>query len=151
MTTNQTPLLTPAQLQISNTYQMALALATSASKLSDERKPTAYVRLQQPYYEMKSPSSSSSSQGHSESDKLKPDGVRGRWWQETLRGVAAVEGLNFGIVRSSAWYGPGTWDAEVVPRLVAGHVYQYLEEEMKFLYKWVYLAGLIPSNPPART
>lgn len=81
------------------------------------------MRLHQPFYEMKS---SSSSHGHAEADKLKPDGNRGRWWHEALRGIAATPGLNTGIIRCAAWYGPGTWDFEVVPRLVAGHVYKYL-------------------------
>lgn len=119
-----------AQIQISHTYQLALALATSAAKLG-ARKPAAYVRLHQPFYDMKN-------SPQTETDRLKPDGVRGRWWHETLRGIAAVaaaEDLNFGIVRCAAWYGPGTWDSEVVPRLVVGHVYHYLQEEMKFLYK----------------
>lgn len=80
------------------------------------------MRLQQPFYDMKSLPGA----GHSESDKLKPDGVRGRWWHETLRGIAQIPGLNFGVVRSAAWYGPGVWDTEVVPRLVVGHVYSYL-------------------------
>ncbi|EKD00112.1 hypothetical protein A1Q2_05575 [Trichosporon asahii var. asahii CBS 8904] len=110
-------------LQISNTYQTALSLATSAANLPDEQKPLAWVRLHQPFYEMKS---SSSSHGHTEADKLKPDGNRGRWWHEALRGIAAIPGLNTGIIRCAAWYGPGTWDFEVVPRLVAGHVYKYL-------------------------
>lgn len=80
--------------------------------------------------------------GYKESDgeKLRPDGVRGRWWHETLRGIgklaaAAGGSLNFGVIRCGAWYGPGVFEGDVVPRLVVGHVYQYLKEEMKFLYK----------------
>ena len=78
----------------------------------------------------------SSSAGHSEIAELRPDGVRGRWWHEVLRGLARVQGLNTGVVRCGAWYGPGTWEGQVVPRLVVGHVYKYLKEQMKFLYKW---------------
>lgn len=73
---------------------------------------------------------------HTENDKLKPDGIRGRWWHETLRGLSRVD-LDIAVIQCAAWYGPGTWDAEVVPRLVVGHVYSYLKEDMKFLYKWV--------------
>lgn len=77
----------------------------------------------------------SSSAGHAETADLRPDGTRGRWWHEVLRGLAKVEGLNTGVVRCGAWYGPGTWEGEVIPRLVAGQIYQYLKEEMKFLHK----------------
>ena len=64
---------------------------------------------------------------------MRPDGVRGRWWHETLRGLAQLRdgkqgagGLNVGAVQAAAWYGPGSWGGEVAPRVVVGHVYQYL-------------------------
>jgi hypothetical protein len=72
---------------------------------------------------------------------MRPDGVRGRWWHETLRGLARMRelsqggegaaqgdgaGLNVGAVQAAAWYGPGSWGGEVAPRVVVGHVYQYL-------------------------
>lgn len=112
------------QTQISNTHSLALSLATSA--LEPAVRPKAYIRLTYSYYEMKSLASSSA--GHTESADLKPDGVRGRWWHETLRGLGALreKGLNVGVIRAGAWYGPGMWGGEVVPRLVAGQVYQYL-------------------------
>jgi hypothetical protein len=78
---------------------------------------------------------SSSSRGHGEDTDLRPDGARGRWWHEVLRGlgrVASAEneglglGLNVGVIRCGAWYGRGTWEGEVIPRVVAGHVYSYL-------------------------
>lgn len=118
------PAPTHTQIQISNTYQLALALATSATKLAPAARPRAYVRLQQPFYEMKS--APVSAPGHSEKDKLKPDGIRGRWWHETLRGIAKLDALNFGIVRCAAFYGSGAWDVQICPRLVCGHVYSYL-------------------------
>ena len=93
----------------------------------------AYVRLTFPFYEMKSLPSSSA--GHTEAADLRPDGVRGRWWHEALRGLGSVEALNTGVVRCGAWYGRGTWEGEVVPRLVVGQVYRSLGEEMKFLHK----------------
>lgn len=84
-----------------------------------------------PYYEMKSGS------GHKEGDKLVPDSARGRWWHETLRGLAALDDLNVVIVRIAAEYGRGTLGGQVVPRVVVGaffwlpalmtgHVYKYL-------------------------
>ena len=88
-------MLTCPQLQIANSYQLALSLATSASTLPN--KPKAYVRLTFPFYEMKSLSSSSA--GHAESAELRPDGVRGQWWHEALRGIGKVEGLNTGAIR----------------------------------------------------
>ncbi|WRT65894.1 uncharacterized protein IL334_002845 [Kwoniella shivajii] len=121
----------PEILQISNTYQTSLSLATSASNLPPSLKPRSYVRLTFPFYEQKS--SPSSSAGHNESAELRPDSVRGRWWHETLRGLGKLD-LNFGVIRSAAWYGRGSYEGEVVPKLVIGHVYKHLQEEMKFLY-----------------
>nr|ODN93321.1 hypothetical protein L203_00592 [Cryptococcus depauperatus CBS 7841] len=125
----------PELIQISNTYQLSLSLATSASSLPEELKPKAWVRLTFPFYEMKSLPSSSA--GYTEDAELRPDGIRGRWWHEVLRGLGRLANnnlLNVGVIRCGAWYGRGTWDGEVIPRVVAGHVYQYLNEEMKFLY-----------------
>lgn len=125
------------QIQISNTHALALSLASSASALPPSHRPRAYVRLTYSFYEMKSLPSSSA--GYAESAELRPDGVRGRWWHETLRGLGALrerpratvaeskeDGLNVGVIRAGAWYGPGSWMGEVMPRIVAGHVYQYL-------------------------
>jgi hypothetical protein len=106
---------------------MALNLAKSGVKMPKETHPKSIVRLHFPFYDMKDTP-------HPEGDKLKPEGTRGRWWNETLRGIGAIGG-NFGVVRCGAFYGPGTWDWEVMPRLVIGHVYKYLNEEMKFLHK----------------
>jgi hypothetical protein len=78
----------------------------------------------------------SSSAGHLEIANLRPDGVRGRWWHEVLRGLGDLKGLNTGVIRCGALYGPGTWEGEVIPRVVIGHIYSYLaEEKMKFLHK----------------
>ena len=69
-----------------------------------------------------------SSTPQSESSDLRPDGVRGRWWHETLRGLGKLQekGLNLGVIRCGAAYGRGGWEGEVVARLVVGHVYSYL-------------------------
>lgn len=116
-----------SQIQVSNTHALSLSLALSASRLPPTLKPKAYIRLTYSFYEMKS--LPSSQPGHAESADLRPDGVRGRWWHETVRGLGVIredEGLNVGVVRAGAWYGPGGWGGEVMPRVVAGHVYQYL-------------------------
>ncbi|WVQ97048.1 hypothetical protein IAU59_004158 [Kwoniella sp. CBS 9459] len=132
--TGETGFDRPEILQISNTYQVALSLATSASQLPDALKPKSYIRLTFPFYEMKSLPSSSAGYSESASSELKPDGARGRWWHEALRGIGKIPGLNFGVIRCGAWYGRGSYDGEIIPRVVVGHVYKYLKEEMKFLY-----------------
>ncbi|ORY20511.1 hypothetical protein BCR39DRAFT_562919 [Naematelia encephala] len=116
----------PELIQISHTYKLALGLARSAAALP--KPPRAYIRLTFCFYEMKS------SIGHTESADLRPDGIRGRWWHETLRALGTVHGLNVAVIRCAAWYGYGTWEGQVLPRVVVGHVYQYLNQEMKFLY-----------------
>lgn len=122
-------------MQIQNTHALAISLARSALSLPLPVRPKAYIRLTYSFYEMKSPSTSSSSkEGYTEgSEAMRPDGVRGRWWHETLRGLAQLRdgkqgagGLNVGAVQAAAWYGPGSWGGEVAPRVVVGHVYQYL-------------------------
>ncbi|WVF70673.1 hypothetical protein IAT40_005466 [Kwoniella sp. CBS 6097] len=132
--TGETGFDKPEILQISNTYQVALSLATSASQLPETLKPKAYIRLTFPFYEMKSLPSSSAGHPEAATSELKPDGARGRWWHEALRGIGKIPGLNFGVIRCGAWYGRGTYDGEIIPRVVVGHVYKYLKEEMKFLY-----------------
>lgn len=105
-----------------------------------------------PYYEMKSGT------GHKEGDKLVPDGARGRWWHETLRGLGMLD-LNVVVVRIGAEYGRGTIGGQVIPRLVVGestltqptysrsHIQVSVRlqgdwadssnEDMEFLYKYV--------------
>ena len=70
-----------------------------------------------------------SSSPYIEGGDLKPDGNRGRWWHETLRGIGALhkDGMKMGVIRCGAPYGPpGVSDGEVVARLVVGHVYKHL-------------------------
>ena len=122
------------QIQISNTYHLAVSVARSAAALPAALKPRSYVRLTFPFYEMKSLPSSSA--GHPETAEIRPDGVRGRWWHEVLRGLGSLKDLNSGVIRCGALYGPGTWEGEVIPRVVIGQIYQYLsDEKMKFLHK----------------
>jgi len=50
------------------------------------RNVKAYVRLQQPWYEC-------SEKGlHDEKEDVKPHGVIGTWWHESLRILGAIEG-----------------------------------------------------------
>jgi hypothetical protein len=50
-----------------------------------KRKIKAYVRLQHPFYE------TSTKGSHDEKEDIKPNGVAGTWWHETLRMLAAIE------------------------------------------------------------
>jgi hypothetical protein len=59
-----------------------------------KRKVKSYVRLQHPFYE------TSTKGSHDEKEDVKPDGVAGTWWHETLRMLAAIEELAFPARRS---------------------------------------------------
>jgi hypothetical protein len=63
-------------------------------------------------------------------DAVKPDGVRGKWWHECVRGLAAVqtsgEGLNLVVLRVGEAYGPGYASGNMLARMVIGHTYKYL-------------------------
>lgn len=79
------------------------------------RNVKAYVRLQQPWYEC-------SEKGlHDEKEDVKPHGIIGTWWHESLRILGAIEGcvgsfcvfvahdsisLNLVIMRIGLVYGP---------------------------------------------
>jgi len=61
------------------------------------RKVKAYVRLQQPWYE--SPEKGS----HAEKEDVKPSGVIGTWWHESLRILGGIEGYVKSICLSPAY------------------------------------------------
>ncbi|KAJ6618315.1 hypothetical protein B0H10DRAFT_2164210 [Mycena sp. CBHHK59/15] len=85
-------------IQIDRTCQVARMIGLEAAK----RKVKSYVRLQHPFYE------TSSKGAHDEKEDVKPDGVAGIWWHETLRMLAAIEDLNLVILRIGFVYGPYT-------------------------------------------
>ena len=86
------PLTAPSsrvQVQIQNTFNVARLVGLEAAK----RRVKAYVRLQQPFYECKEKGS------HDEKEDVKPDGVLGTWWHETLRMLASIDGcVRFEVV-----------------------------------------------------
>ncbi|KDQ13201.1 hypothetical protein BOTBODRAFT_56260 [Botryobasidium botryosum FD-172 SS1] len=112
-------------VQIKNTTQLGYSLGVEAAK----RKVAAYVRLQHPFYDTPLEKRVSD-----EKDDPKPSGVRGVWWHETLRALAAIKDLNLVIVRPGSIYGPHVLFGIVTPRIIMGAVYKYLDEEMKYLY-----------------
>ena len=67
------------QVQITQTFNVVRFIALEAAK----RDVKAYVRLQHPFY--------TSGKGPAEEkDDLKPEGVSGTWWHESLRAIAAI-------------------------------------------------------------
>lgn len=66
---------------------------------------------------------------------MKPDGIRGKWWNEVIRSIGDLKGLNLVVLRIGEAYGCGYTGGTVLARLVIGSIYQDLKEEMKFLYK----------------
>lgn len=63
------------------TFNVSRLVGLEAAK----RKVKAYVRFQPPFYECKEKGS------HDEKEDVKLDGVKGLWWHETLRMLAAIE------------------------------------------------------------
>ena len=70
------------QVQIKQTCNIARLIGEEAAR----RDVKAYVRLQQPWYE------SSDKGSHSEQEDVKPYGVIGTWWHESLRILGTIEG-----------------------------------------------------------
>ncbi len=72
---------TSAQIQIGHTFKVARLVALEAA----HRKVQAYVRIQHPFYNCKD------SGQHDEKAEVKPEGVVGTWWHETLRALGAIQ------------------------------------------------------------
>src|SRR5258707_10728400 len=78
-----TPLiLCTFKVQINHTCRVARLIGEEAAR----RNVKAYVRLQQPWYETPDKGS------HEEKEEIKPQGVIGTWWHESLRILGAIEG-----------------------------------------------------------
>lgn len=74
-------LYTELQVQVANTFKVARLIGLEAAR----RKVVAYVRIQHPFYECKEKGT------HDEKEDIKPDGVLGTWWHETVRALGAIE------------------------------------------------------------
>ena len=76
-----TPRRAHPQIQIGHTLKIARLVGLEAAK----RAVKAYVRIQHPFYQCKE------SGAHDEKEEVKPEGVMGTWWHETLRTLGAIE------------------------------------------------------------
>jgi len=92
------------------------------------QKVKAYVRIHQPYYRTpgKGP--------HDEKDETEPWGVIGTWWHETIRILAAIDGLNLVVLRPGFVYGPYTNFGIVSSAIIVASIYGYLKKPMKSMW-----------------
>ncbi|KAH9001467.1 NAD-P-binding protein [Lactarius akahatsu] len=111
-------------VQIKHTCNIARLIGEEAAR----RNVKAYVRLQQPWYE------SSDKGSHSEQEDVKPYGVIGTWWHESLRILGAIEELNLVIVRIGLIYGPYIDFGLMSNVLTVAAVYGYMKKPMKSLW-----------------
>jgi hypothetical protein len=65
------------------------SLARAVGQEAARRGVAAYVRIQPPYYECSADKTDKTA--HGEADNLKPEGVRGQWFHETSRILAAIK------------------------------------------------------------
>ncbi|EIN07681.1 hypothetical protein PUNSTDRAFT_144252 [Punctularia strigosozonata HHB-11173 SS5] len=114
----------PEGVQLMHTFNISRLVGLEAAK----RKVKAYVRLQHPFYE------SSEKGSHEEKEDVKPDGIRGIWWHETLRMLAAIEGLNLVVLRIGYVYGPYTDFGRICTFITVAAVYGYMKKPMKALH-----------------
>lgn len=113
------------------TYCVSKMLGEEAAK----RKVKAYVRIQHPFYE-------TPTKPQDENQDIKPIGVVGTWWHETLRALGAIEGLNLVVLRLGFVYGPYTPFGMIATAINVGAVYGYLQKPMKYLWS----PGKHPNN-----
>ncbi|KAI0273821.1 NAD-P-binding protein [Gloeopeniophorella convolvens] len=111
-------------VQINHTCHIARLVGEEAAR----RNVKAYVRLQQPWYE------TSDKGSHDEKEDVKPQGVIGTWWHETLRILGAIEGLNLVILRIGFVYGPYIDFGLMTNVMTVAAVYGYMKKAMKSLW-----------------
>ncbi|KAJ7684710.1 hypothetical protein DFH06DRAFT_1073589 [Mycena polygramma] len=111
-------------IQIDRTCQVARQIGLEAAK----RKVKAHVRLQHPFYE------TSTKGSHDEKEDIKPLGVAGTWWHETLRMLAAIDDLNLVILRIGFVYGPYINWGSIASILTVSSVYGYMKKPMKSMW-----------------
>jgi len=120
----------PEQVQITQTFHVARFIALESAK----RNVKAHVRLQHPFY-------TSDKKPAEEKDDIKPEGVTGTWWHESLRAIAAIPNLNLVILRTTQTYGP--YQIEMISSIfVISAVYAYLKQPVKSLWS----PGKFPYN-----
>ncbi|KAI0282177.1 NAD-P-binding protein [Russula aff. rugulosa BPL654] len=114
----------PEKVQINHTCHVARLIGEEAAR----RNVKAYVRLQQPWYETPDKGS------HEEKEEIKPQGVIGTWWHESLRILGAIEGLNLVILRIGLVYGPYIDFGLMTNVMTVAAVYGYMKKPMKSLW-----------------
>ncbi|KAI5124324.1 hypothetical protein M0805_008931 [Coniferiporia weirii] len=114
----------PDVVQIQQTVNVARLLGEEAAR----RDIKAYVRITHPFYE------TSEKGQHDEKASVKPAGIRGVWWHETLRVLAAIENLNLVILRPGLVYGPYVDYGILATTMTVASVYGYLKKPMKGLW-----------------
>lgn len=114
----------PEKVQINNTLCVSQHVGLEAAR----RGVLAYVKLMHPFYECKEKGS------HDEKEDVKPDGVLGTWWHETLRTLGAIDGLNLVIVRKACVYGPYVDYGPITSYMAMASVYAYLKQPVKCLW-----------------
>ncbi|TDL27254.1 hypothetical protein BD410DRAFT_410300 [Rickenella mellea] len=114
----------PEMIHIQQTVTISRLIGLEAAR----RKVAAYVRLQLPFFE------TSEKGSHDEKENLKPLGTQGVWWQENLRVLAAIEGLNLAIVRIGIVYGPYVEYGAVASIMTVAAVYGHLKRQLKALW-----------------
>ncbi|KAJ7349273.1 hypothetical protein DFH08DRAFT_140209 [Mycena albidolilacea] len=115
-------------IQIDRTCQVARLIGLEAAK----RKVKAYVRLQHPFYE------TSTKGSHDEKEDIKPLGVAGTWWHETLRMLAAIEDMLFLL----CFFLLLTVSAAVASAITVASVYGHIKKPMKSMWS----PGKNPTN-----
>ncbi|EJF65716.1 hypothetical protein BD309DRAFT_944311 [Dichomitus squalens] len=113
----------PEGIQVGHTFKIARQIGLEAAK----RQVKAYVRIQHPFYNCKE------SGNHDEKAEVKPEGVVGTWWHETLRALGAIEDLNLVIIRTALPYGPYINYLAVIPFIAVAACYGHLHQPMKAL------------------
>ncbi|THH10269.1 hypothetical protein EW145_g1430 [Phellinidium pouzarii] len=114
----------PDMVQIQQTVNIARLVGEEAAR----REVKAYVRVTQAFYE------TSEKGTHTEKESVKPSGIRGVWWHETLRVLANIENLNLVILRPGLVYGPHVEYGILTTTMTVASVYGYLQKPMKGLW-----------------
>ena len=89
-----------AEIQISKTFEISLALARAAS----QRNVKAYVRVIGPFFDQADPKKKFKEE---DPKGWVPVGPRGVWWLEMLRAVGSIPGLPLVVLRLCILYGQG--------------------------------------------
>ncbi|KZT26498.1 hypothetical protein NEOLEDRAFT_1177499 [Neolentinus lepideus HHB14362 ss-1] len=114
----------PDQVQVTHTFQIGRLVAQEAAR----RSVKAYVRLTHAFYVY------SEKGPHTEKQDFKPDGLRGIWWHETLRSIAAIPDLPVVILTDALVYGPYITFGYIPTFLCAAAVYGYIKQPLKAIH-----------------